>query len=175
MPTDTTTRTREWPVVEIWSGAQTGADQAALRAAKALGYKTGGMIPKGHRTEIGPCPDLTTTYGLTESRFTGYEHRTRWNAMQSSGTLIFAAIDKDNRIVESGSALAKIVCLAVHKPYLVVGVDPVYGFHNNSVFVRDWIRACSIRVLNVAGNRESKHPGIGARVEAFLLEALRIA
>jgi hypothetical protein len=31
-----------------------------------------------------------------------------------------------------------------------------------------WIKAKGIRVLNVAGNRESSSPGIGDRVERFL-------
>ncbi len=35
-----------------------------------------------------------------------------------------------------------------------------------------WIEAEEVRVLNVAGNRESSNPGIGARVERFLGRAL---
>jgi hypothetical protein len=31
-----------------------------------------------------------------------------------------------------------------------------------------WIREKGVRVLNVAGNRESSAPGIGVRVERFL-------
>jgi hypothetical protein len=39
--------------------------------------------------------------------------------------------------------------------------------------VADWIRAEEVRVLNVAGNRESSNPGIGARVERFLVAVFR--
>jgi hypothetical protein len=39
--------------------------------------------------------------------------------------------------------------------------------------VADWIRDCNVRVLNVAGNRESRDPGIGERVERFLASVFR--
>ncbi|MBV8078038.1 MAG: hypothetical protein JO284_16645 [Planctomycetaceae bacterium] len=35
------------------------------------------------------------------------------------------------------------------------------------------LRENKIRILNVAGHRESKAPGIGARVERFLADGLR--
>jgi hypothetical protein len=37
----------------------------------------------------------------------------------------------------------------------------------------EFIRAKGVRVCNVAGNRESKAPGIGARVERFLRDVFR--
>jgi hypothetical protein len=39
--------------------------------------------------------------------------------------------------------------------------------------VRDWLAENRVRVLNVAGNRESKAPGLGARVERFLALVFR--
>jgi hypothetical protein len=40
--------------------------------------------------------------------------------------------------------------------------------------VVDWLQANRhIRILNVAGNRESREPGIGVRVEQFLAAVLR--
>jgi hypothetical protein len=39
--------------------------------------------------------------------------------------------------------------------------------------VKEWIEAQGGRVLNVAGNRESKDPGIGERVERFMLRVFR--
>ena len=41
------------PLQEVWSGGQNGANIAGLRAAKAVGLKTGGWMPKGYRTEGG--------------------------------------------------------------------------------------------------------------------------
>ncbi len=42
----------------VISGGQTGADQAALRAARAAGIPTGGWAPLGWKTEEGPAPRL---------------------------------------------------------------------------------------------------------------------
>jgi hypothetical protein len=41
--------------------------------------------------------------------------------------------------------------------------------------IATWNRARNIRVLNVAGNRESKSRGIGARAEAFLAVVFRLS
>jgi hypothetical protein len=38
---------------------------------------------------------------------------------------------------------------------------------------REWVRACEIVVLNVAGNRESVCPGVEQRTKTFLVEALK--
>ncbi|MFZ8324119.1 YpsA SLOG family protein, partial [Staphylococcus aureus] len=38
---------------KVISGGQTGADQAGLRAGKAAGLETGGMVPKGCLTDDG--------------------------------------------------------------------------------------------------------------------------
>jgi hypothetical protein len=39
--------------------------------------------------------------------------------------------------------------------------------------VPEWVAEKGVRGLNVAGNRESKAPGIGDRVERFLAEVFR--
>jgi hypothetical protein len=49
----------------VISGGQTGADQAALRAARACGISTGGWAPRGWLTEAGPAPWLAE-WGLAE-------------------------------------------------------------------------------------------------------------
>jgi hypothetical protein len=41
----------------IVSGAQTGADRAALDVAIRLGYNFGGWVPKGRLDENGTIPD----------------------------------------------------------------------------------------------------------------------
>jgi hypothetical protein len=42
----------------IIGGFQGGADQGAIRAAKALGVPTGGYMPLGFLTEAGPRPEF---------------------------------------------------------------------------------------------------------------------
>jgi Circularly permutated YpsA SLOG family len=39
--------------------------------------------------------------------------------------------------------------------------------------VAEWIVEHEVRMLNVAGNRESRAPGIGDRVERFLADMFR--
>jgi hypothetical protein len=59
-------------------------------------------------------------------------------------------------------------CRLQGKPFLIV-----YHGATKPSQARDWIVEKGIRVLNVAGNRESKAPGIGDRVERFLGQMFR--
>jgi hypothetical protein len=153
----------------VISGGQTGADEAGLRAAKVLGYKTGGMMPHGWKTEAGPRPEFQDLYGMVESRYDGYEHRTRYNIRAADATIVFFLNRSDG-----GTGLTMAACVALVKP-LTTCEWPEGGtmFHPDPAYVQRWIRGLRIKTLNIAGNRESKSPGIGARVEAFLLEALQ--
>ncbi len=70
-------------VIKVISGEQTGADQAGLRAAKACGIATGGMMPKGFRTLDGPDKALAEEFGLREHTSPSYNMRTSANARDS--------------------------------------------------------------------------------------------
>lgn len=158
-----------WPLTMVISGGQTGADEAGLRAATVLGYKTGGMMPHGWKTEAGPRPEFQTLYGMVESRFDGYEHRTRHNVRAADATLLFV-----RNGIDGGSSLTAACALANIK--LLQTCEWSHGgriFIPMADFIRAWILRERIKTLNVAGNRESKSPGIGAAVETFLLEALQ--
>jgi predicted Rossmann-fold nucleotide-binding protein len=72
--------------VRVVSGGQTGVDQAALRAARAAGFETGGFAPQGWATEAGPAPWLAE-YGLVECRVGGYPARTFENVRVADATL----------------------------------------------------------------------------------------
>jgi hypothetical protein len=83
----------------------------------------------------------------------------------SDGTLWFGA---------SGSAGGEHtirVCQKVRKP---CGVVPRPDNVSQISHVVLWITDENIRILNVAGNRESLEPGIGAHVEAFLARVFAI-
>lgn len=158
-----------WPLHTVISGGQTGADQAGLRAAKVLGYHTGGMMPLDYRTENGLRPDLAVEFGLEMSRFAGYEHRTRHNIRVSDGTIIFIMGSLDG-----GSYLTRSCAEAIGKPVMVVMVSHrPDGYRPMPAAVRRWISEKAIGMVNIAGNRESKSPGIGAVVEAYMLEVLK--
>ena len=140
----------------IRSGGQTGADQAGLRVAKALGLETGGWAPKGWMTESGPMPELGEIYGLKEHEYPGYPPRTIRNAREADVTLWFGDTDSP------GFACTSKACWRFSKPFII----------NPNENIREWLRAEGMLVVNIAGNRESMNPGIGARIEAFLTQAL---
>lgn len=166
-PSAPVTVRQPWPLRRVISGGQTGSDQAALTAAITLGYEPGGTVPRGRRTEAGALTDAQMTdWRLIESRHVGYEHRTRANVRGSDGTLIIA-LDR----LDGGSALTHAMCVALQKPCCVVVVTA--DVPAQASVIRQWIQQHGIRVLNVAGNRESKAPGIFIVTHALLMEALR--
>lgn len=162
------------PLLGIISGGQTGADQAGLRAAKALGLTTGGLMPKGFRTESGPRPHFRELYGMGESRFGGYQPRTRWNIQHADATIIFSLIDQELKIPsEPGSALTMGLCSELQTPCLVVEWDQQYRRLGGGAQFKLWMEQHHVTILNVAGNRESHAPGIGQAVEDYLLRGIR--
>lgn len=147
-----------WPLEKVISGGQTGADQGGLRAARYLHIPTGGTAPFKYMTERGYEPELLMSYGLVESAVSSYKSRTYKNIMDSEGTVIFADLP-----LSGGSFQTETMCVGNHKPYVV---------NPTARHLRDWIYQTKIRVLNVAGNRESKHPGMEEDVYQILIVGL---
>ena len=71
---------------KLISGAQTGADRAALDWAIFRDIPHGGWCPKGRKAEDGKIP---AQYQLTETPSASYLQRTEWNVRDSDGTVIF--------------------------------------------------------------------------------------
>jgi len=143
--------------MKIISGGQTGADLGGLEAGKELGLETGGWAPKGWLTEKGPQRKLLESYGLKEYTEFGYPARTKRNVMDADLTLIFG------RMSGAGSKLTEYYCQRFGKPY---AVNPLVGH------IHKLIEKYNVKILNVAGNRESRNPGIQERVRKLLVEAL---
>lgn len=135
---------------KVISGGQTGADRAGLDVAMKHGIVTGGWCPAGRRAEDGIIPDC---YQLTETTSKKYDLRTKWNVRDSDGTLALNLGDLDGGTLETVEYAARF-----NKPCKVVQLDEVVNPEPHEVNV--WLKANSIRVLNVAGPRESKRPGI---------------
>ena len=148
-------------VEKIVSGGQTGVDRAALNVGLALGLPVGGWCPRGRRAEDGVIPDR---YPLLETPERNYQARTRRNIEDSDGTLILNLGPLDG-----GTALTADLARQIGKPCLVValeaGIEP-------AVF-QDWLATHHITVLNVAGPRESKRPGVYAAAVRCLEGLLR--
>ncbi len=140
---------------KIISGGQTGADMGGLLAAKELGLETGGTAAKYYMTEDGSRLILKTKYGLTAQGT--YAERTYHNINSSDATVVFG------NITSQGSGLTVKLCQDLGKPYI----------HNPGVIAFfKFLTEHNVEILNVAGNRESRNPGIERRVREYLVEAL---
>lgn len=153
----------------IISGGQTGADRGGLEAGKILNLKTGGFAPKGWRTENGSDPTLAE-FGLVETESSDYPPRTAMNVKTSDGTVLFG----NER--SPGSRLTIALAEKQHKPLIHIKVYKPMIWTNRRLEIerfRKWVVDNNITILNVAGNRESKEPGIMLNVIGFLVEAIR--
>ena len=142
---------------KIISGGQTGADRGGLQAGKRLGLETGGTAPRGYRTENGPDPSLRG-FGLAEHASPHFGPRTICNVEASDGTVWFGLTDT------RGALLTLKTAIRLDRPLLL---NPSPGV------LKEWIGKNHIAALNVAGNRESLHPGLCRQVEAFIVGELK--
>lgn len=159
------------PIAKIISGGQTGADRGALEAALKAGLAYGGLVPKGRLAEDGCVP--TKFIAMDEADTEDYRFRTRWNAEHSDATLILAFCDR----LEGGTQRTRQYCMNVRKPVFVDNpAEPKTDGDRLAVF--KWLeKVCRKNggrplVLNVAGPRESKEPGLAAAVEKYILQVI---
>lgn len=136
--------------LKIISGGQTGADRAALDVALTLSLPIGGWCPRSRRAEDGRIPDR---YPLLETPEADYDTRTRRNVEDSDGTLIL-----NLGTLDGGTAVTASHARQVGKPCLIVALEE--GIEPAAFQV--WLDENHIAVLNVAGPRESKRPGMYA-------------
>jgi len=146
--------------LKFLSGLQTGADLGGLKAAKELGFETGGTMPKGFLNETGNHPEYALLYGAVEHKSSHYNLRTYANVHDSDGTIRFAS-----NFHSPGERCTFKAIEKIGKPHIDIDVNKPID-HN---VVRKWLAHHNIKVLNVAGNRESTCPGI----EKFVIEYLK--
>lgn len=151
-------------LARIISGGQTGADQAAWRTAQTFGIETGGWMPRGFQTDEGPRADFASQFGAMEMPTESYPMRTEKNVCDSDATLWFGETST------SGANSTIGACQRHDKPCLAVCSSAAF----EPSHVVEWLAKYDVRVLNVAGNRESGEPGIGQRVAQFLAEVLEL-
>jgi len=145
----------------IISGGQSGVDRAALDAALEGGLRCSGWCPKGRRAEDGA---IAARYPLRETPLTNYVQRTEWNVRDAQGTLILT------RGHPSGGTAQTIRFAAQrNQPCLIVDLATR---RTTPSLVCGWLRWHRISVLNVAGPRESKAPGIYRAAKLFLHKVL---
>lgn len=143
--------------LKIVTGGQSGVDRAAMDVAQQLGLELGGWCPRGRGAEDGPIP---LHYPLSECHSETPAVRTEKNVIDSDGTLI---ITREG--VSDGTPLTLESAQKYNRPCLVLSLDAPPDIN---AFWR-WIQNHDIKVLNIAGPRESFAPG---RVYARALEII---
>ncbi len=147
----------------IVSGGQTGVDRGALDAALALGFPCGGWCPAGRKAEDGAIP---ARYPVAELGSADYAARTRRNVLDSDATLIvhFGAL--------SGGTLNTLrLCESLGKPFLLLDGGAL-GANEAAASSTAFVKQRQIRVLNVAGPRESGRPGACRYAEELVTRML---
>ena len=177
----------------IASGGQAGVDRAALDVAISLNIAHCGWVPKGFKAEDGAI-DQQRYPGLKECDSEKYDVRTLLNVVDSDATLLLT-MGK----LEGGTLTTKKFAAQKNKDLMFValyGRKPVtnsdseaseqkanesdtdgdYSFlgfsDGRAQRVSEWIRCRQIRVLNVAGPRESDREGIYEASVRFLTDVL---
>ncbi len=150
-------------IQKILSGGQTGVDRAALDVAILLGIPHGGWCPQGRLAEDGVIPPH---YHLTETDSPLSEVRTERNVADSDGTIILTKGEPTG-----GTAYTLEKAQQYHKPFLVIDLAQL-SEEEASQKIQDWLSLHSPSLLNVAGPRESKCPGIYEATKRILLSVL---
>jgi hypothetical protein len=104
---------------------------------------------------------LPEKYKMSEMPTSIYSARTEQNVIDSDGTLIIS-----RGTLTEGSEYTRKMAMKHNRPWLHIDISNNAKFHAASSIV-SWITENSIRILNVAGPRASKDPGI-------YLDALKI-
>jgi len=145
---------------KIVSGGQTGADRAALDAARVWHIEWGGYVPAGRLAEDGR---ISETYAnLVETAADDYNERTRMNVLHSDGTLIVS-----HGALSGGSLFTWEVAEDAGKPCRHLDLDRL-TMSAAVLEIEQWLSDAAIVTLNVAGPRASQDPRIYAATLALV-------
>ena len=150
-------------MITVISGGQTGVDIAAVDAAIERGFSYGGTVPKNRRIEKGTLDKKYTCF--KESTSGKYEVRTKQNIEDAHGTLILT-----KGVPTGGTLLTIKYAERINKPHLIIN-----PYLDRQVIVKMILRFIvnnGTIILNVAGPRESKIPGIYEQSKSVMLDVL---
>ena len=139
-------------------------DRAALDAAIELGIHHGGWVPKGRKAEDGIIPGK---YKMSEMLTDRYAGRTEQNILDSDGTLIIS-----RGALTEGSDLTRQLAIKHARPWLHTDLDRS-GATEAARTIHAWLERHGISVLNVAGPRASKDPGIYRLIKDILKRVMK--
>lgn len=139
---------------KVISGAQIGADIAALRAAKKLGLQTGGHMPEGFLTLLGRKPGYSWMYDCIDDAL-DYKSRTWKNVYEADATIRLA-----NNFFTPGERCTLNAIRKYKKPSLDIYMEPIWYIDGDAQYqinpeeTAEWIIDNNIKTLNVAGNAD---------------------
>lgn len=148
-------------LTKVISGGQTGMDQSGLKIAKEAGIATGGVMTRGWITEYGTAENLRKEYGLTEDEKTEdkdkfnkrYKSRTKQNAENADGTIYFVVDPKTSKGLVATKKSAKNGRKTSNM--LIISPDDMTDEGEAVNKIVSYIKNNDIRILNVAGSRQS--------------------
>lgn len=137
----------------VTSCGDVGSDIAGLRAAKEFGFRTGGHMPKGFMTVVGPKPGYQWMYQLRDD-CSDFKESTWRNVEEADATIRLGTHfgDKDEYCTLKA---IRHYC----KPHLDINMEEVW-YSGNGVWqeqippheVAFWVVSNGIQVLNITGN-----------------------
>jgi hypothetical protein len=145
------------------SGGKTGADRVALDWALSHKLPCGGWCPKGWKAEDGA---IEAKYPLKESLSASYLQRTEWMSAIGDATVLFSLASE----LTGGSKKTVEFAKKHHKPWIHLAT----GDQDGAQRLKDWLTQNAVYVLNVAGPRASKEPGIASFVILYPRRSLRL-
>jgi hypothetical protein len=148
-------------ITKIIAGGQTGADRAGLDVALWRRFPHGGWCPKGRKAEDGP---IGGQYELKETPSANYLQRTEWNVRDTDGTVVFTFAPQ----ITGGSMRTVEFAKKHKKPCLHISRKD----NQPELLIQKFIETHGIELLNIAGSRESKEPGINEWAKGVLDSAL---
>lgn len=143
----------------------TGVDLAGIDAAIFLGVESGGWVPRFKFNEKGKIPE---GYNCKETPHKDYKERTLWNVQDSDATLLFSYGKPTG-----GTELTIKYCQEYNKPYHYVDlVKYKLDEIKTTKSAVSWLKKTDPSILNIAGSRESKFPGIYTISRFIIIELL---
>jgi len=161
-------------VTIILAGGQTGADQAAHRAARDSGLLCAGWCPPDRSCDSGPIPGWIPVQPTPCERSerapdVSRSLRTEWNVRDSDATLIIRWIGAgDSRPADPGTEWTLTAANEYVRPVYALEVDMETNAQATLNDLINWIRANDVRVLNIAGPSDCTAPDAGPWTYEFL-------
>lgn len=154
----------------VISGGQTGVGRAALDAAiHRMVYDWGGWVQRGKLAEDGQIPEeyfnsTSVSRGLEECDSSRPARRTALNIADSDATMVLR-FSGGGRVLSPGTKLTIKICRDKGKPYRIFDPSKVKSVPRAVQWIceqkiLDGEEERGIKILNIAGPKESKFPGI---------------